>query len=186
MMRTPGVAGAILVALTWACEPVTEPAAERTFEVRTADGIAVPATVACPAPLNSEAWVTFGSGTLTMRTNATFTWKYEVSRGVRSWTPGPNGERQNVTQSVSGGPRHVEGSFRGEADGSYSLDYERAGTDDTPLTGTGYVQGETAYIQESVACPQAPAGTAPHAFRLVLKEVTAPAATASRSSPRGW
>lgn len=179
-LRRPALARAALaasLATLAACEPATDPALTRTFAVRTADGAPVPYTAACPAPAaNAEAWVSFGTGTLTVREDGTFAWQFEIGSGYRSWTPGPNGERLNVVQSVQGGSRQIEGSSRLEADGAITLDYERAASEGTPLTGSGYVVRDSAFIREEMPCPQAPAGTAPHVFHVVLTETATPAA----------
>jgi hypothetical protein len=151
---------------------VVEP---RMLEVVLADGRPLPAVHMCPTPFGegSEAWVAFGSGTLTLHSNGEFAWRFNVGSGFSYH--GPAGVKQG-----HGWIREARGTYRVDADRTLALSEGRSS--DGPVSGTsGRLTAAGAELGSvALSCPHSPPGTPPHTFWLVLR--LAPATAGRREA----
>jgi hypothetical protein len=170
-MHRARVFPAIVLILVAACEDtVAPPSTPRTLTAISADGLSLPAKVGCPAPWeDSEAWVAFASGALTLYGDGTFEWHYQVGRGYLLYQRRPGDPTPYLTTYAEGSSRGVGGSYHRDADGALVLTFERVSTPDTPLTGTGRVTDDGGELTAAVDCLYAPSGTPPHMFTINLR-----------------
>ena len=163
-----GSLGAIL--LMGCADDYVAPTPPRDLVAFSADGQSLPATVSCPtAEQDVEAWVAFGTGTLTLFGNDTFSWRFTVGRGYRTYRMAADGSKQYLTQYAEGTSKAIEGSVTSGPGGERILNFERAATPETPLSGTGRVTVSGATMTEQLACMGAPSGTPPHTFSIALR-----------------
>ena len=158
------------ILLVGCADNYVDPPAPRELAAFSADGQSLPVIVDCPAAEQEvETWVAFSTGTLTLFGNGTFTWRFSVGRGYRTYRTGTDGSKQYLTQYSEGTAKAIEGSVTTASNGDLILDFERAATPETPLSGSGRVSGSTATMTERVECLSAPPGTAPHTFSIALR-----------------
>jgi hypothetical protein len=131
----------------------------REYVVEAADGRPLPSVHPCPAPFGegSEAWVTFGGGTLVLWGNGSYTWTYMLGEGYSYH--GPAGVKQGRGWTSTDFGRY-------QVDPTGRITFFRDGT---PRAEGRMVDGRVELASPSVSCPHAAPDTPAHSFSLVLR-----------------
>jgi hypothetical protein len=157
-MRVAAVMIAVSVFSACSDDPLMV-AGSRTFAVVLADGKPLPSVYDCPVRFGegSEAWVTFGGGTLVLHSDGTYMLTYTVGEGYSYHCP--VGVKQGRGWTTS-----EYGSYTIDQASSFTL--YRSGTQ----LRVGRMTDAVVELEStSMTCPQAPAGTPPHTFALTLR-----------------